>query len=83
MEGCTNANGELVAELVATRECAWVSTNSGTLLQCCVRSGVRRFDFASMPLLRPVVDMPHHRVLVGSSEREVWSVPLLGGNGDD
>jgi|GEM_PF-2662349 len=69
----------LVGELAASPECAWISSNAGTLWQCCADGRVSELPLTRASLSRPVLDGAHGRVLVGSSEREVWSIPLLTG----
>jgi len=65
-----------VPEVVATRQCAWISSNAGSLWQCCSRDGIRKFQLTHAPLLRPVLDLSHRRLLVASSEREVWAIAV-------
>jgi hypothetical protein len=65
-----------VPELVATRQCAWISSNSGSLWQCCIKDGVHEFQLTHAPLLRPVLDLAHRRLLVASTERQVWAIAV-------
>jgi len=71
-----------VPEMVATRQCAWISSNSGSLWQCCIRDGIRKFQLTRAPLLRPVLDLAHRRLLVASSEREVWAIAVSADTSD-
>lgn len=71
-----------VPEIVATRQCAWISSNSGSLWQCCIRDGIRKFHLTHAPLLRPVLDLIHRRLLVASSEREVWAIAVSADTSD-
>ena len=67
---------DLVPELAATHQCAWISSNSGTVWQCCTHDGIQAFRLTQLPLMRPVLDLVHGRVLVGSSQGELWSMSI-------
>lgn len=71
-----------VPEIVATRQCAWISSNSGSLWQCCIKDGIRKFQLTRASLLRPVLDPAHGRLLVASAEREVWAIAVSANTSD-
>ncbi len=67
---------DLVPELVATNRCAWISSNSGAIWQFCMNLGVQKFQLTQLPLMRPVLDVTNGRVLVASTQGELWTLTL-------
>jgi len=65
-----------VPELVATSSAAWVADAAGTLWQARQGVGWDQIRIGSTPLLRPVLDSPRGRVLVGSETGSVWSLQV-------
>jgi hypothetical protein len=70
-------SADLVPEIAASPQCAWIASNAGSLWQCCHDGRVSELRLTRAALQRPVPDWAHQRLLVGSSEREIWSIPLL------
>jgi outer membrane protein assembly factor BamB len=65
-----------IAGIAATATEAWVAQPSGRLLQVGPHRARLSLPIARGPLVRPVLDTLHSRLLIGSEQGTVWSLPI-------